>query len=99
MRQWLYACQWRAGGRSGWGGEVYIRQSSAPAYGSDMHGLTFHVGTDLRAEGLIRYQVHREAQNILDVELHSEVRLRCGGAVEAELTSNNRLCTHHLLVY
>ena len=39
-----------------------------------MHGLSFHVGAYLGAQRLIRYQIHRETQKVLDVELHAEVR-------------------------
>ena len=49
-----------------------------------MHGLSFHVGTDFRAEGLLGYQVHRETQKVLNVELHAEVGLRSSRTVEAD---------------
>ena len=60
-----------------------VRKLTALA-GSDMSVLTFHVGADFGPQRLVSYQVHREAQKVLDVELHTEVRLRGSRTVEAD---------------
>ena len=41
-----------------------------------MHGLALNVGAKLRAERLVRHEVDRATEQVLEVELHAEVRLR-----------------------
>ena len=55
---------------------VHARRNPADAnaVGHTCHSLLFHVRTELRAQRLLGYQVHRAAQQVFNVELDTEVR-------------------------